>query len=153
MILNICNIPLSESEEYDIYYDFFRCMVYLGFNCIIIQISKKYPKFTLNTRVSEWTFDWEFWTNSLIDLLVIFFYIYHHLISLSKIDLLIILDWLITREEEGPPQQFLVRATFSSFSSPSHLGILVHRLLCVFLIWSQHIAYNMDRNWHKIWID
>ena len=30
----------------------------------------------------------------------------------------------------GKPQQFLVRATFSSFSHPSHLGILVLRLLC-----------------------
>ena len=29
------------------------------------------------------------------------------------------------RGEEGQPQQFLVRATFSSFSRPSHLKILV----------------------------
>ena len=33
--------------------------------------------------------------------------------------------------EEGQPQKFLVRATFSSFSRPSHLGILVLRLFCV----------------------
>ena len=31
----------------------------------------------------------------------------------------------IQRGEEGQPQQFLVRTTFSSFSSLSHLGILV----------------------------
>ena len=48
--------------------------------------------------------------------------------------------------EEGQPQHCLVRATFSSFSRPSHLEILVLRLLCVwkflifeyktiFLIW------------------
>ena len=35
------------------------------------------------------------------------------------------------RGEEGQPQQFLVRASFSSFSRPSHLGILVLRLFCV----------------------
>ena len=33
--------------------------------------------------------------------------------------------------EEGPPQQFLVRATFSSFFLPSHLEILVLRLMCL----------------------
>jgi len=31
----------------------------------------------------------------------------------------------IYQGEEGQPQQFLVRATFSSFSRPSHLEILV----------------------------
>ena len=35
------------------------------------------------------------------------------------------------RGEEGQPQQFLVRATFSSFSRLSHLRILVLRLFCV----------------------
>ena len=51
-------------------------------------------------------------------------------------------DWLIfilnsdklTTDEQGrkgQPQQFLVRATFSSFSRPSHLEILVLRLFCV----------------------
>ena len=35
------------------------------------------------------------------------------------------------RGEEGQPHQFLVRATFSSFSLPRHLGILVLRLLRV----------------------
>ena len=34
-------------------------------------------------------------------------------------------------EEKGPSQQFQVRAKFSSFSRPSHLEILVLRLLCV----------------------
>jgi len=38
---------------------------------------------------------------------------------------------MLGRGEEGQPQQFLVRATFSSFSRPSHLGILVLRLFCV----------------------
>ena len=33
--------------------------------------------------------------------------------------------------EEGQTQQLLVRATFSSFSHPNHLEILVLRLLCV----------------------
>ena len=33
------------------------------------------------------------------------------------------------RGEEGQPQQFLVRATFSSFSRPSHLEILVLPIL------------------------
>ena len=37
----------------------------------------------------------------------------------------------VEREEEGQPQQFLVWATFSSFSRPSHLKILVLRSLCV----------------------
>ena len=32
---------------------------------------------------------------------------------------------IIKGGEEGQPQQFLVRATFSSFSRPSHLEILV----------------------------
>ena len=33
--------------------------------------------------------------------------------------------------EEGQPQQLLARATFSSFSRPNPLEILVLRLLCV----------------------
>ena len=33
--------------------------------------------------------------------------------------------------EEGQPQQFLVRATFSSFSRPSHLVIFVLSISCV----------------------
>jgi len=33
------------------------------------------------------------------------------------------------RGEEGQPQQFLVRAAFSSFSRPSHLEILVLSIL------------------------
>ena len=37
----------------------------------------------------------------------------------------------VLRVEECQSQQFLVRATFSSFSRPSHLGILVLRLFCV----------------------
>ena len=37
----------------------------------------------------------------------------------------------VQRGEEGQPQQFLVRDTFSSFSRPSHLGILVLWLFCV----------------------
>ena len=39
----------------------------------------------------------------------------------------------VRRGEEGQPQKFLVRATFSSFSCPSHLEILVLRLLCVLM--------------------
>ena len=35
----------------------------------------------------------------------------------------------IHRGEEGQPQQFLVRATFSSFSRPRHLKILVFSIL------------------------
>ena len=38
----------------------------------------------------------------------------------------------VHRGEEGQPQQFLVRATFSSFSRPSHIEFIVLRLLCVF---------------------
>jgi len=34
-----------------------------------------------------------------------------------------------SRGEEGQPQQFHVRATFSSFSRPSHLEILVLSIL------------------------
>ena len=33
--------------------------------------------------------------------------------------------------EEGQPHQSLVRTTFSSFSRPKHLGILVLRIFCV----------------------
>ena len=42
-------------------------------------------------------------------------------------------DWInrFRGGEEGQPQQFLVRATFSPFYRQSHLGILVLRLLCV----------------------
>ena len=39
--------------------------------------------------------------------------------------------YTVHRGEEGQPHQSLVRATFSSFSRPSHLEILVLRLLCV----------------------
>ena len=40
--------------------------------------------------------------------------------------------WLpVSRGEGGQPQQFVVRATFFSFSRPSHLEILVLRLICV----------------------
>ena len=57
--------------------------------------------------------------------------------------------------EEGQPQRFLVRATFSSFFRPSHLGTLVLRLFCVkkfpiledktIFLKSGHVrAYNMD---------
>ena len=46
--------------------------------------------------------------------------------------------------EEGQTQQFLVRATFSSFSSSNHLEILVLRLLCVekFLILEEKTIFN-----------
>ena len=37
----------------------------------------------------------------------------------------------VDQGEEDQPHQSLVRATFSSFSRPSHLEILVLRLLCV----------------------
>jgi len=36
----------------------------------------------------------------------------------------------LQRGEEAQPQQFLVWATFFSFSRPSHLGILVLIILC-----------------------
>ena len=60
------------------------------------------------------------------------------------------------RGEEGQPQQFLVRATFSSFSRPSHLEILVLWLSWVlkFLILEEKTIFfksgnvrakNMDR--------
>ena len=60
------------------------------------------------------------------------------------------------RGEEGQPQQLLIQAPFSSFSRPSHLEILVLRLLCIenFLILedetifdkSGHVrAKNIDR--------
>ena len=42
-----------------------------------------------------------------------------------------ILQKRIEGGEEGQAQQFIVRATFSLFSRPSHLGILVLRILCV----------------------
>ena len=38
----------------------------------------------------------------------------------------------IYRGKEGQPQQFLIQATFSSFSRPSQLEILALRLLCGF---------------------
>ena len=41
--------------------------------------------------------------------------------------------------EEGQPQQFLVRATFSSFSRPSHLEILVLTTLCFLSVKSSKI--------------
>ena len=46
--------------------------------------------------------------------------------------------------EEGQPQQLLVRATFSSFSRPNLLEILVLRLLCVerFLILEDKTIFN-----------
>ena len=39
--------------------------------------------------------------------------------------------YLMKGGEEGQPHQSLVRTTFSLFSRPSHLGILVLRLVCV----------------------
>ena len=40
------------------------------------------------------------------------------------------INFTLTWGEEGQPQQLLVRATFSSFSHPNHLEILVLRLFC-----------------------
>ena len=51
-----------------------------------------------------------------------------HVVALSKICQA---DWLAIGGEGVKPQPFLVRATLSSFSHPSHLEILVLRLLCV----------------------
>ena len=50
-------------------------------------------------------------------------------------------------EEEGLLQQFLARATFSPFSRPSHLGILV-QFSKIKLFFK-----NLAMLWHKIWID
>ena len=48
------------------------------------------------------------------------------------------------RGEEGQPQQILVRATLSLFSRPSHLEILVLRLVCVlkFLILEDKLFFK-----------
>jgi len=46
--------------------------------------------------------------------------------------ILLISPVFATQGEEGQPQQFLVRATFSSFSCPSHLENLILCFLCVF---------------------
>ena len=51
-----------------------------------------------------------------------------HVVALSKICQA---DWLAIGGEGVQPQPFLVRVTLSSFSHPSHLEILVLRLLCV----------------------
>ena len=53
-----------------------------------------------------------------------------------------IIPTLITLDgggKEGQPQQFLVRATFSSFSRPSHLEILVLTTLCFLSVKSSKI--------------
>jgi len=58
--------------------------------------------------------------------------------------------------EEGQAQQFIVRATFSLFSRPSHLGILVLRILCVLkfpILEDKTIFKNLATLGHKIWID
>ena len=50
----------------------------------------------------------------------------------------------------------MARATFSSFSHPSHLEILVFRLLCVFkflILEDKAIFKNQAILGHKIWID
>ena len=51
-----------------------------------------------------------------------------------------VIDW----GEEDQPEQLLVRATFSSFSRPNHLKILVLRLLSVekFLILEDKTIFN-----------
>ena len=45
-------------------------------------------------------------------------------LSIIKLETISI-TWQGWRGEEGQPQQFLARATFSSFYRPSHLEILV----------------------------
>ena len=58
--------------------------------------------------------------------------------------------------EEGPPHQFLVRATFSSFSRPNHLEILVLWLLSVkkfLIIYDKTIFFNLATLGLKLWID
>ena len=49
------------------------------------------------------------------------------------------LRYAVRGGEEGQPQQFLVRATFSSISRPSHLKILVFSILFFLSVSSSQI--------------
>ena len=56
---------------------------------------------------------------------------------------------LCERGDEGQTQQFLVRATFTSFSRPSHIEILFLRLLCAlkFLIHKDKTIFYYLLSW------